>query len=40
MMKRFTMFAVLCVVPGTFMAQEKDAKTVAQDRARQGVGAF
>jgi len=39
-MKRFAIFALMFVLPLTVMAQEKDAKTVAQDVLDKGSALF
>jgi hypothetical protein len=39
-MKRFTIFALVFVVPVTLMAQEKDAKAVAQEVLDKGSALF
>jgi hypothetical protein len=39
-MKRIVMFALLVVVPVTLLAQDKDAKTVAQDVLDKGSALF
>ena len=40
MMKRFSMFALLFIIPVAVLAQEKDAKTVAQDVLDKGSALF
>jgi ketosteroid isomerase-like protein len=40
MMKRFALFALVFVVPVTLIAQEKDAKTIAQDILDKGSALF
>ena len=40
MMKRFSMFALFFIIPVAVLAQEKDAKTVAQDVLDKGSALF